>query len=193
MMSLLTKILGVIFDKNEIEKERKISYFKSLIFLTLIVIWVAEEFMGFNLVENIMYLLSDKEMVDYILIIMQIGVQFFTTLVVIALVIMIISGIIYEVIKEHSNNNKQINYFSRMKAGSELRLENSIENIIICLGIGMMFDNQFLNIYQNIYINIIVAIILTIYVLVVINRILKGVLNRFFVFWTDFYMLDENK
>ena len=193
MMSLLEKFWGAIFDKNEVEKEKSISYFKSLIFLVLIVIWVAKKFMRFNIVENLMKLLPNEEIVNYILIIMQIGVQFFTTLAVMAFVIMLISGIIYEIIKEHSNKNKIIEYFSRMRLGSESRLINSIENVIICLWIGLFFDKQFLNIYENININYFGNIILILCICVTVIGILQGVLNRFFVYWTDFYMLDEKK
>lgn len=193
MINLLTKIFGIIFEKSEVEKEKNISYFKSLIFLALIVVWVAKKFMGFNIVENLMYLLPSEEIVNYILIIMQIGVQFFTTFAVMAFFIMVISGIIFEIIREHSSDNRRIEKFFRMKIGSESRLINSIENVIISLGIGLLFDKQFLNIYQNMNINYFESIFVILCICVTVYGILQGVLNRFFVYWTDFYMLDENK
>ena len=143
MISILEKFFGIIFEKSEVEKEKNISYFKSLIFLALIVIWAAKKFMGFNIVENLMQLIPNEEIVNYILIIMQICVQFFTTLAVMAFFIMVISGIIFEIMKKYFINNKKITLFMRMKNGSESRLINSIENVMIALGVGILFDKHF--------------------------------------------------
>ena len=193
MMSLLTKIWGMIFEKTEVEKKKNISYFKSLIFLTLIIIWWAKKFMGFNIVENLMHLLPNEEIVNYMLIIMKIGVQFFTTLAVMAFFVMVIFGIIYEIMKKHFIFNEKISLFMRMKNGSESRLIDSIENVMICLWIGLLFDAHFLNIYQNMSIDYFESIFLILCVGVTIIEIIKGILHNFFVFRLDLDMIDEKK
>lgn len=62
-------------------------------------------------------------MQSLILDIVRIGVHLFTSLVIIAFVIFIISAIIYEILDKKSNNIERIDYFHRLRIGSSFRFQ----------------------------------------------------------------------
>ena len=130
-------------------------------------------------------------MQSLILDIVRIGVHLFTSLVIIAFVIFVISAIIYEILDKKSNNIERIDYFHRLRIGSSFRFSSSLENVIIFLMTGYVFDNNFVSEYNSIYSQYLWIWIFIACGIEFVSSSLIGILNRFFVFWTSSDIKDK--
>ena len=115
----------------------------------------------------------------------------FTSLVIIAFVIFIISAIIYEILDKKSNNIERIDYFHRLRIGSSFRFSSSLENVLIFLMTGYVFDNNFVSEYISIYSQYLWICIFIACGIEFVSSSLIGILNRFFVFWTSSDIKDK--
>lgn len=180
MTNLISHLIDGVLNKNEREREEKIFYLKSSIFLILIVIFFSNK--NWSMVDAIEILLG-KKIIYYILIITKVGLHFYTTLAKLAFVIMFSTSIIYICMSKISQNRKLINYMNRIRLGAEFRFRWSIEDIVLCLMIAYLFDSVIISEYVNTYSEIVVGFVFVAGFFVFTFTSLRGVLNRFFVLW----------
>lgn len=189
-MALLAQLFGWTLNKNENEREHKVFYLKSLSFLVLIVIVVSEKCFKWNMIENIRDLLGDN-IVGYMQRLTEISLHFFTALIAISMLVMIIAIILYLVVQKTSNN-KLIDYLNRLRVGAEFRLKYSIEDVLIFLVLACFLDDSIVTEYQNTYSEALFGIVIFACGIIFFLSSLIGVLNRFFVLWSDIDINNKN-
>lgn len=176
MGTIIGKLLDWLFGKSPRERDGAIFYFKSLMFLILIVIFVSNKF--WNMSDSIKNLLNENA-ITYIVEISNIGVHFFTSLAIISLGVVIVAAIIRVIAGKYFD--KYENYFNRMRIGAEFRLSNSSEDILLFLMIAYIFDKNVLQNYISIYSNCMFIILGLICVFKFFTSSVKGIINRFFM------------
>lgn len=179
-MTLLAQFLNWTLNKDEKERKYKTFYLKSAVFLVLSVILIGDKFMKFNMMEGIELLLGDT-VVSYILGIAQVGIQFFSTLTLISVGVYVISIIIYKAMCKIFEDDERIDYFHRLIIGAMFRVRYSLENILICMLVGYLFDERFIRTYKIVYSQKIYWIIIFACGLEFCFSSLHGVINRFFL------------
>ena len=185
MGTIIGKLLDWLFGKSPRERDGAIFYFKSLMFLILIVIFVSNKF--WNMSDSIKNLLNENA-ITYIVEISNIGVHFFTSLAIISLGVVIVAAIIRVIAGKYFD--KYENYFNRMRIGAEFRLSNSAEDILLFLMIAYIFDKNVLQNYISIYSNCMFIILGLICVFEFFTSSVKGIINRFFMLIPyDYFLL----
>lgn len=189
MGEFLIKIFELLLGENKEKRQYRLFHLKSVTFLWLILILFTSRV--WNVQKCIKGLISEK-IQSIILDIARIGAHLFTSLVIIAFVIFVIAAIIYEIMYKVSNNNERIDYFHRLRIGASFRFSSSLENVLIFLMMGYVFDNNFVNEYTAIYSQYLwICIFIACGGEFVFSSSI-GVLNRFFVFWSPLDKKDKD-
>lgn len=178
MGAVFGKILDWLLGKSQKERDGAIFYFKSLIFLVLIVILVSDRF--WNMSSSIINLLNTK-VVHYVFEISCIGIHFFTSLAIISFTVVIVAAIIGVITRNVERFEKYEDYFNRMRIGAEIRLTYSAEDILLFLMISYIFDKNILQNYISIYSNYIMGLLGIICVFQFMTSSVVGIINRFFM------------
>ena len=178
MATIVGKILEWLFGKSQRERDGVIFYFKSLLFLCLIVILVSDKF--WNMSTSIISLLS-ANVLRYVFEISCIGIHFFTSLAIVSFVVVIVASIICLVTGNVERFEKYDNYFNRLRIGAEFRLTYSVEDVLLFLMIAYIFDNNIVKNYITIYSNYIIGVLGIICMLQFLTSSVVGILNRFFM------------
>ena len=139
--TVVGRILDWLLGKSQKERDGAIFYFKSLLFLILIVILVSDKF--WNMSSSIINLVN-ANVVHYIFKISCIGIHFFTSLAIISSVVVLVATIICLITRKIKRFKKYEDYFVRMRIGAEFRLTYSVEDILLFLLIAYIFDKNIL-------------------------------------------------
>ena len=178
MGTVVGKLLDWLLVRSQKEREGAIFYFKSLLFLVLIVILVSDKF--WNMSSSIINLLN-ANVVRYVFEISCIGIHFFTSLAIISSVVVLGTAIICLITRKIERFEKYEDYFVRMRIGAEFRLTYSVEDILLFLLIAYIFDKNILKNYIDIYANFIVLVLVIICAFQFLTSSVVGILNRFFM------------
>lgn len=181
MMALFSQLFGWVLNKSEEEKEQRTFYLKSFLFLVLIVIIASNRY--WDMTGNIQLLLGTVA-IEYVITITRIGIHFFTTLSILAFVVLIVSAIIYEVIKKISIDSRWCGYFNRLRIGAELRLSSSVEDVLLLFLVAWVFNKNIIVDYANTYSEVFFMIMVVSCILQFVFSTVAGILNRFFVVWS---------
>lgn len=176
--TVVGRILDWLLGKSQKERDGAIFYFKSLLFLILIVILVSDKF-G-NMSSSIINLVN-ANVVHYIFKISCIGIHFFTSLAIISSVVVLVATIICLITRKIKRFKKYEDYFVRMRIGAEFRLTYSVEDILLFLLIAYIFDKNILKNYIDIYADFIVWVLGIICAFQFLTSSVVGILNRFFM------------
>ena len=185
MGSFFVKMFEMLLEGNKEKRQSTLFYLKSFVFLCLILVLFTSRVWD---IQGCIRSLVSRQMQSLILDILRIGVHLFTSLVIIAFVI---SAIIYEILDKKSNNIERIEYFHRLRIGSSCRFSSSLENVLIFLMTGYVFDNNFVSEYTSIYSRYLWICIFIACGIEFVSLSLIGILNRFFVFWTSLDIKDK--
>ena len=188
MGSFFVKMFEMLLEGNKEKRQSTLFHLKSFVFLCLILVLFTSRVWN---IQGCIRSLVSKQMQSLILDIVRIGVHLFTSLVIIAFVIFIISAIIYEILDKKSNNIERIDYFHRLRIGSSFRFSSSLENVLIFLMTGYVFDNNFVSEYISIYSQYLWICIFIACGIEFVSSSLIVILNRFFVFWTSSDIKDK--
>ena len=188
MVDLLVKMFEMLLEGNKEKRQSRIFHFKSFVFLCLILVLFTSRFWD---IQGCVRNLVSEQIQSLILDIVRIGAHLFTSLVIISFVIFVISAIIYEIQDKKSNNIERIDYFHRLRIGSSFRFSSGLENVLIFLMIGYVFDNNFVNEYTSIYSRYLWICIFIACGIEFVSSSTVGILNRFFVFWTPSDIKDK--
>ena len=175
MKTIIGKILELLLGNNQKEREGIIFYFKSLIFLVLIVCFFSNRMWDMN--KNIKDMLNVNKITDFIKG-CQIGIYFFTSLAIIAFILIIVSSIVCFIGEEVFK--KYFSYINRIKIGAENRLIYSLEDVLLLLMITYIFDENVLQNYIATYPDAVLVILLILFIWVFFTSIIKGIVDRFF-------------
>lgn len=178
MGTIIGKLLDWLFGKSQRERDGAIFYFKSLMFLILIVIFVSNKF--WDMSDSIKNLLGTNVGL-YVLEISNIGIHFFTSLAIISFVIEIISGIMCSLARKVSCFAKYKNYFNQMRIGAENRLLYSIEDVLLLLMTVYIFDTNVIQNYTSVYSNYIALGLGIICAIQFFTSRVVDIINRFFM------------
>lgn len=176
METMIGKLLELLFGKSQKEREGAIYYFKSLIFLILIVCFFGNKIWNMN--ESIKNMLSANA-ITYITECAQIGIHFFTCLAIISFVLVVVAAILY-LLSVKFFEKREV-YFNRMRIGAENRLCNSIEDVLLLLMISYIFDENILQSYVELYSGIVLVILGVIGIYEFFTSSVWGIINRFFM------------
>ena len=178
MLSLLESLLNFFTEKTERERDARIFYVKSLMFLLVIVVFISDRFF-WKMSQNINSMLGEK-ISGYILNIVKLGAHFFTCLSIISFFVILIAAFLYLLVSKLSKNLEYQSYFQRLRIGSEFRFTYSLEDVILCLAIGYIFDKNFVRDYMDVYTNFIWICIFASCALEFLFSSVKGIIYRFF-------------
>lgn len=190
MGEFMVKIVEMLWGESEEKRQTKLFQFKSFAFLALLLVLFSNMF--WDMKKSIRSMLNEKMQI-FVLNITRIGVHLFTSLVIIAFIIFVISAIVFEILDKVSNNIEKIDYFHRLRIGSSFRFSNSLENVLILLMVGYIFDNSFINEYTAIYSEYLWICIFIACGLQFLFSSSIGVLNSFFVFWIPSDIRDKKQ
>lgn len=188
MGELLAKMFELLLEGNKEKRQSRLFHFKYFVFLCLILILFTSRVWD---IQGCIRSLVSEQMKSLILDIVRIGVHLFTSLVIIAFAIFVISAIVYEILDKKSNNIERIDYFHRLRNGSSFRFSSSLENVLILLVTGYVFDNNFVSEYTSIYSQYLWICIFIACGIEFVFSSTVGILNRFFVFWTPSDIKDK--
>lgn len=175
METIIEKLLEWVLGKSQ--KDGAIFYFKSLLFLILIVCFISNKMWNMN--ESIKNLLNAKA-IAYITESVQIGIHFFTCLAIISFILTFFAAMLR--LFPGKFFERYNDYFNRVRIGAENRLCNSVEDVLLLLMIAYIFDENILQSYVAIYSNVafrILGILCAIYVF--FTSSVRGMINRFFM------------
>lgn len=175
MEKIIWEILEWLFGKKQKEREGAIYYFKSLLFLFLIVCYLSNRMWNMN--DNIERVLS-LNTITYITTVSKICMHFFTSLEIVSLAVFFIA-ILLGFLPEKILRDKEI-VLMRIRLGAEIRMLNSSENVLLFLMIASMFEENVLQNYIAIYSNG-AYILLIISVYEFLTSSMMGIINRFFL------------
>ena len=136
MGEFLIKIFELLLGENKEKRQYRLFHLKSVTFLFTSRVWNVQKCIKGLISEKIQSLIVD---------IARIGAHLVTSLVIIAFVRFVIAAIIDEIMYKVSNNNERIDYFHRLRIGASFRFSSSLENVLIFLMMGYVFDNNFVN------------------------------------------------
>lgn len=188
MGEILAKFMELWFGENKEKRNLGIFQFKSFVFLILILVLFSNNFIDMN--SKISSLLGENIQI-WILSVSNIAIHIFTSLVILSFSIFIVSAIIFEIMNKKSKNIDRIDYFHRLRIGASFRFSNSLEDVLIFLIIGSIFDCDFVTNYTCVYSKYLWIGIFIACGLEFLFSITVGILNRFFVFWSPMDEEDE--
>lgn len=178
MLSLLESLLNFFTEKTERERDARIFYVKSLMFLSVIVVFISDRFF-WKMSQNINSMLGEK-ISGYILNIVKLGAHFFTCLSIISVAVILLAALLCFIADKVVDNREYRNYFDRIRRGSEFRFTYSVEDVMLCLAVGYIFDRNFVSEYISVYTNFIWGCIFVAGALEFVLSSVKGIIYRFF-------------
>ena len=110
MLSLLESLLNFFTEKTERERDARIFYVKSLMFLLVIVVFISDRFF-WKMSQNINSMLGEK-ISGYILNIVKLGAHFFTCLSIISFFVILIAAFLYLLVKYSLQGTTQGRYLT---------------------------------------------------------------------------------
>lgn len=179
MGEFLVKIMEICFSENKEKRNRGIFQFKSFVFLILILVLISDNFIDMK--GEISSLIGEK-IQTWILNISNIAVHIFTSLVIVSFIVIIISETIYKIMDKKLT---RIDYFRRLRIGAFFRFSNSLEDVLIFLITGSVFDCNFVTNYIRVYSRYLWIGIFIACGLQFVFSSSVGILNRFFVLWSS--------
>ena len=184
----LANLIGIWFDRSKEQRNNAIFQFKSFVFLSLILILFSNIF--WDITGCISSIIS-KEVQEWILDISKLASHLFTGMVIISVALLVVSAIIYKILYKKSKNSDRINYFHRLRIGCSFRLLNSLEDVLIFLIMGYIFDRNFVSHYTSVYSKYLWICIFIACIFEFFFSSSIGIINRFFVFWSPTDVRDK--
>lgn len=179
MPQFLNAVFSWFFNKDEKEKEQKTYYIKSLLYLGVIILFICNYFHDTT---NVIIEILGNKILHYVSLFLIVGLDFFSVLCVMAIVIWFIS-LVLSVICEKLSDNKIYDYFLRMCYGSKHRLINCVENVTLMLLMAYLIDYSVFQQYKAMYSDNEWMVFCVILAVTFMTTSIKGILNRFFVLW----------